>query len=135
MIEIFKTVKKIFDTNHANESKEFKQGFELCFNYFEIGFKKNPQYNLLLRNNELEKRLEHANIKLAESNEKLAKLEKKFTDTLNSVDIIAEMNEENVNLVKRRKKIRLKMYSVLFSDKSDSEKVEYFKGIMCCWNQ
>ena len=66
---------------------------------------------------------------------KLAKLEKKFTDTLNSVNITAEMDEENVNLVKRRKKIRLKMYSVLFSDKPDSEKVEYFKGIMCCWNQ
>jgi len=132
MIEIFKTVTKIFDTKYTEESRDFKRGFLICFDYFEIGFKKNPAYNHLMLNHKLKKELENTKTKLDEVNNKLAKLEMKYSETLDSINI-TETNFEKTNATAIRRKIRVKLFSVVFSNKTDSEKVEYFKSIFSSW--
>jgi hypothetical protein len=132
MLKTLDTVKRLLHDNYQNESEDFIRGYKLCYDLFEIGIKKNPQYNLALRIHTAEKEIEKTKKELEAERIILEKLKKQYS---NVIEIIKKTDVDfATSKAIAKRKIRIKLYLTLFGDKTDREKIEFFKIIMKDWD-
>ncbi len=128
MFEVFKRVKTVFDKDYAGFSEEFKKGFRMCFDLFEIGYRKVPNFNFEVEANNIQKELEKVNEELVTlqrtSNEKINRL----TSELNS------LLGENVQASTLKRKTRLTLFHAIHSDLKPHEIVNQLKSLTNGWD-
>ena len=123
MINIFKTVKKVFNDTASEKSEGYKKGFQECYSLFEIGFKNYTQYNMNIKLKKAEEEIEKLKIQIHIEQ----KTNKELYDQING-------NLEEAGKSVLRKKTKKYLTDILNNDATDERKIQHLKTILRGWS-
>ncbi|HLG35264.1 MAG TPA: hypothetical protein VI757_10315 [Bacteroidia bacterium] len=129
MFAIFNTVKTVFEKGFSNHPEEFRKGFLACLELFKIGYERSTLINYEVENLQLRRELETIGGKFAKERSKYVE---KITTLEKELKVFIENNEPDNNVLRR--KMRLKIYHMVFSGESDEQIVKELKKYVNDWN-
>jgi hypothetical protein len=95
ILKVYYTVEELFNTKFANHSPQFKKGFEKCLLLFHIGLKRRTDYNLAIKNVELEKEVKELKKVVKRKYEKLRDME----HDMQNISMISGIPTEDFRIV------------------------------------